>query len=502
LYTVDGWDALASAEFVGYNVFYDIHVPGLENYVAEGITNHNSGKTMGQATSLIVHGLELAQFRAFALAPLSIQAQEVYDLIMNMIADTEFEKRFLIKAPTKPFPKIFFGYQDVGICRIECYPIAGKETKLRTLTGDCAIIDQAEHEQIDLREALRSIGTRFRGRVAKNGRERLGTLTLVANSGDKQELWDIYDEAESDPKNYLSINPSSYDNPYLTDADLQRFELQVGGSAEAKSMFMFGKRPLGNGQHFSRQTLENMRDKSLDDMMSRGLARQEATGDDYGFVKLEGKNVGTFEWLLPPIEGREYMVMSDPGTKDPPGRDSAVIMVWDITDFPGDVRQPKPAALVGFVWVYGGNKITTWANRFAEMVHRYKAIGKCGFDATGYQSGYDQWMNVLNQLFVEKISLAGNNKALCLNAAKMLTAREMLRTPAAVTHLYQQLARYEYPPEPKRLRQDIVMAFIMSAWWMQRLFYLNEEPLNERPGFDPDDRYPVEMENRYGEHRR
>jgi hypothetical protein len=38
------WDEIASIEYVGHDKFYDFHVPGPENYVANGLIHHNSGK--------------------------------------------------------------------------------------------------------------------------------------------------------------------------------------------------------------------------------------------------------------------------------------------------------------------------------------------------------------------------------------------------------------------------------------------------------------------------
>ncbi len=39
------WDRIASIAPAGVDVFYDLHVPHWENYVAEGLVHHNSGKT-------------------------------------------------------------------------------------------------------------------------------------------------------------------------------------------------------------------------------------------------------------------------------------------------------------------------------------------------------------------------------------------------------------------------------------------------------------------------
>lgn len=39
------WDTVSSIKYVGEEQFYDLHVPLWNNYLAEGVVNHNSGKT-------------------------------------------------------------------------------------------------------------------------------------------------------------------------------------------------------------------------------------------------------------------------------------------------------------------------------------------------------------------------------------------------------------------------------------------------------------------------
>lgn len=428
------------------------------------IGGFGSGKTLGSVFSLLVHAITLPSFRAFWFAPELKQVEEFMALIMQYITGTPYYEKFYLGHKMAPRPKIEIGHSEVGVCSIEGFPLLNRESSFRTLTGDMAIIDQAEHQAINLEETLRTIGTRFRGRVAKNARNRVGTITLLANAEDNQYLWDLYDMAKEDPKNYLALSPSSYDNIWLTDKDLADFELRVGKSEEAKRQWLFGERPLGNGQHFSRAMLEWMRDESLDRIM-------EENKDEPGFVKIETPNAGVTEFLLPPLDGHEYLVMSDPGNKNPPERDSGVIMIWDITDFPGKKSQPKPATMIGFIWVQGNNNIMNWANRYAEVVRLYGAYTTNGFDATGFQSGYDQWLNILEGLMPEKMVFNQHIKSAMLNAAKVLMANRMFRAPKCLTGMYGQLARYVYPHEPKNLRQDIVMCLIMSAYWMMRRYY-------------------------------
>lgn len=39
------WQRVSTVEYCGFGEFFDLHVPGSENYLAEGIWHHNSGKT-------------------------------------------------------------------------------------------------------------------------------------------------------------------------------------------------------------------------------------------------------------------------------------------------------------------------------------------------------------------------------------------------------------------------------------------------------------------------
>jgi hypothetical protein len=419
-----------------------------------------SAKTYGQAISLLIHAATLDGFRAFALGPRTKQAQEIHKIALQIVRGTLYEERFLLRSPVSPNATLYIGHELIGENTIECYPIENNVVDMRTLTADMAIVDQAEKLD-DLQEVILSIGSRFRGRVIGSGRERIGTLTFIANSEENTQLWEIYDKAEEDPDGYLSYSPSTYDNPFLTDKDIWRYELQFGQDEEQKRVHFLGQRPIGNGSVFSRETLMNMQSPALDQAHEIALAKEIE-----GAVQLQTRGVGVYEWALPYAEGRQYLVISDPGTQNPPERDSPVIFVWDITDFP-----THPATLTAFLWVYGKRNIDNWAVRYAETVHKYRAYTSNGFDATGFQAGYDQWIHILEKLSVEKINLGGNRKALCINAARMLTAKRLVQMPVAVRAVYEQLARYELP-EPPRLRQDITMAFVMSCWWMQRLYYM------------------------------
>lgn len=468
-------------------------------YIRVVIGGMGSSKTWAGGLSFLVHAATLPGYRGFVLAPNSTQAEEVYRQMLLMFEGTLFQERFVIDKPImRPNPRIKIGNDYVGENTIEFYPIQDNVAKLLTLTGDEAMIDQSE--QLDnLDEVIRVIGTRFRGRIGRTGRSRLGKITLIANSADNQQLWDLYDmsQTEEHKLSHSGYIVSSYDNPYITEENLKKFEMFVGNDPEAIRVHMKGERPLGNGREFSADVLNRNRSLELDAIMKTGIDNGWP-----GYHRLYADKLGYYEWMLPYQPDRKYMQMSDPGTANPPHRNSPPIMVWDITEFPR-----KPATLVAFVWVMGNGDIRNWATRYAELVARYHTHGQCGFDATGPQASYDTWMYILEDLLVEKMTLTGNSKAMMLNSAKMLFSKGLFSIPAELSSIFGQLSRYDLleDKDSSKMRQDIVMTVIMSAWWLMRLYYselVENNNWKREDGWDPRDRYYRDRSDRYTGHER
>lgn len=484
------YEYIVSVEEMQEGDYYDLHVPGYENYVAEGLIHHNSGKTLSAVLSFLIFAATLPGYRGLALAPFSKQASEVYTLALNAVRGTEYEKRFLIRAPSSPFPTLVVGSDYTGSENtIECYGIGEKDNvdKLRTITADNALVDQSE-KIVDLKSVVRDVGTRFRGRELSSGRGRIGTLTFLANSEHNDELWQMYDMAEEDPETYLAMSPSTYDNIHLTDADIARYEKQVGESDEDKRVYLRGGRPLGDGSQFSRVIMERVRSIELDDRMADLASR-----NIQGVRKGEMRGVGVNEWMLPYDPDRQYLVVSDPGTDCPPRRNSPVILVWDITHFSAE----HPMTLAGYLWFNGRSDIQTWANRYAETVRYYNAFTRNGFDATGYQAGYDQWITILHGLLPERIEITQSRKSQMLNDAKVLCSNGLVKMPVAISGIYNQLARYEFPEKPQA-KQDLVVTFMMSCWWVKRLFYVKLDTIKQgEPELSIQDRYYREVDDRY-----
>lgn len=63
------WQRITSIDFVEFGAFYDLTVPGPANYLANGIWNHNCGKTRTDAEDFKKYGLEHKNSRMAIIAP-------------------------------------------------------------------------------------------------------------------------------------------------------------------------------------------------------------------------------------------------------------------------------------------------------------------------------------------------------------------------------------------------------------------------------------------------
>lgn len=438
------------------------------------IGGFGSAKTYGKIMTMLVRAITLPGYRALAIAPFSLQANEVHKLAVEMIEGTLFE-RFVVGTPTRPQPQLILGNSLVGQTSIECYP-GDDPGKFLTLTVDEALVDQAEKMDgagtSDIDTLVRSLGSRFRGLI--KGRPRVGQITFLANSADNPQLWDLYDESNVDPDYIRAHSPATFDNIYLTVSDLKRFEKQVGKDDYQRGIHLKGERPIGTGEHFSRETLEKCHDRSLDTIMVQALRAGVK-----GAVRQEAQRVAVHKWELPYEEGRHYVVAADAGYGNPPERNSPVVAVFDVTNFP-----EQPAVLRAFSWVYGNHSPNPFITQYVEYVNTYKAAGNNGYDATGPGGGYER-MKDFEFLFPMPVQLGGQGKkATYLNLIKKLMADGKILVPN-IPHLFSQCSKYRTPDD--KLRQDIVAMLIVLAAVLESRIYPSDDSVPEAP-YDINDR--------------
>jgi hypothetical protein len=478
------------------------------------IGGFGSGKTAYIAMSAAVLAATIPYARIFCVAPQMIQTMEVYNYLITNGTNTPWWNRWVWNSPTKPYPKFVLKSDYIGQSTIELLSIEHDPEKVRTLEGDMIFLDQAEKIE-DLDGLIRDLGSRLRGQV--QGRARLGKLILVANAGDNPQLWMRYDMAELEPDVYKSLNPSSWDNIFLTKQDLANLRRRVSGgtseNAQEIDQWMGGNRPMGKGKHFPATMVKDCTDPSLDSIMKNALkvvldAREEneisiraGHGEvhrleelpEYAFVERVSPRAGIVQWEMPPDHkgGRQYLVIGDPGQADPPDRNSPPIMVWDITDFP-----KGPAVLRAFTWVYGKGSYWPFINTYESYVKRYRAQGRNGFDSTGAQTGLDELVFAMQNLHAEGIDLSGNKKFLALNALKMFMGKRLIRFPY-ISHLVNQLTNYDLPDN--KIRQDLVMVLAMTAQYLRRFYY---EEITDQDDTGPEvdlfyDRHERRLVDRY-----
>lgn len=459
---------------------------------------YGSGKTIGVGVlPMLYYAATIPGFRGLFLAPNSNQAKESWRIALQLMFATPYADKFLVSKNAKDPPSLTIGNDMVGENLIQTFPIddpAGVE-KFETLTLDYVVIDQAE-KMPNIQEIRRVIGSRFRGQIM--GRDIVGQMAFLANAKDNPELWDLFDEAEDDPDNIYAVQPATFDNIYITPEQLSNMEQDVGGTDEDIRVHIEGGRPLLTGEQFPASLQANIKSDILDEKMRQGIDAHIP-----GFVHIKApKKVGTVRWEMPYEPDRMYCVIADPGSDNPPKRNSAVIMVWDYTDFP-----EQPATMQAFNWVYGNHRPEPWITQYLEYVERYRAKTTNAFDSTAWQSGWQESLWAINRTIAGGMPLHLNHKSKYLIFTKRLCELGLLKVPS-IQGLFTQLGRYVVPDNDKKLVQDIVMAFIMSGGWLEHLMYGEKDQQEEteqnvreflegRYSSEALDRYDTEKVDRY-----
>lgn len=472
------------------------------------------GKTAGMAMVLAIHAMTTPWYRGAAVAPQSKQVKEIFRYITTVFENTPFWNRFIWSYKESPMPYIQLRSDYIGRSEIEFHSVEHDNGKgVKTLEFDEIVVDQAE-KFASLDELTVNVGSRLRGQI--KGRTKLGRLIYSANSDENPEIWMRYDMAKTDPINYRSFAPATWDNPYLTKSQVDRLKRAVSpnGDVTLIQQHLGAERPLGKGEHFPARLVDHGLRKDLDNLMNARIAIQlginreeydpanvEDTGTNFQWKRRRTREAGIYHWEMPPDHknNHQYIVVADPGQSNPPDRNSPVIMVWDVTQFP-----TGPAVMVGFHWVYANGEYGPFLEEYTRLVREFKAQNRNAFDSTGTQKGFDELYFAINRLAATGLSMAGTGKFHALNAAKFFLAKELLQYPT-IPHLISQLTNYKLPDT--KIRQDLTMCFCMSALFMQRYFYIDVGQQDEDDGEQEQpkprtDRYSRPQGDRYARRNR
>lgn len=458
------------------------------------IGGFGTGKTRGVAISACIHAATTADFAFLNAAPRAWQTELMYKFILQVSKGTPFE-RLIYSAPKRPYPHIELRFMVGAVAvssTLEFMSVDENATQILSWEGDWVNIDEAG--LIDnLGEVLTNLGSRLRGTI--NGRTRLGRMSMISNSWDNPELWYRYDLAAAQPDDYLSIVVSTRANRNVTDEQLRMMLKDI--PEEEHQRFIDGTRPEGRGNYFARDKIYLCEDATYGDFIISAINAKQA-----GFTLSSVYGAGVVSFTVPKAPGHSYMLLGDPGTDAAPNRNSPVLMVWDVTDFPR-----YRALLVGFWWGAGHGSLTPFLRRLIRMMEEYDPIFTA-VDNTGtqkntaelfntyllsnrYSEKKEEWiggvdLTKITLLAVNGLDFSGGHKPAYLTAARLMIEACLMSWPKWVIGLRSQLTNYD-PEKDKtgepKIVQDLVACLAMAAYAIRTWFAI--DPREYRPEDTP-----------------
>lgn len=473
------------------------HAPQTDICVVAGV---GTGKTLTVAMSALTHATLTPWFKFLNTAPLAWQSNQMFKAILERIEGTLFKQRFIPEQNDivqSPYPRVRIRYrypawnpefaahlspEFVEYCHqlslwdqqiessLEFMSTEKNAQKILTFEGDWVDVDQAEQVE-DLTSAVVNLGTRVRGSI--RGRDRLGRLSLIANSNDNVELWGIFDLAKEYPDTNLSIKRTTDTNRNLTEAQLGAFRRRIK-DPRLIEQYMNAERPVGSGVEFSAEMISRCADLGL----SRLLNPNNPLHD---FHEVSG--AGVIQWALPPDEGRTYFVVGDPGQGRPPHRNAPVVMVFDVSEYP-----EGPCYLRAFWWGDGGGTYEPWTTQMLYWKQRYRATA-AAYDATGGQKVHGE-TTFKDDLTVYGVDLSNVKKAAYMLHTKIMLQKGKIKWADSIKAIGWQLQKYKLPDE--KIAQDIVATFFVLAGLLIMMGYDETRPEEDKKKKEPEtypDRY-------------
>jgi len=426
------------------------------------IAGFGSGKTSGVGAVLVYWCCMVPNFKAMDVAPVAWQSKQMFDAIRQELVDYDNRddrpthiSRMVVKMVERPYPKITFWNGST----IEFMSADEQGQKILSWSGDVAVVDEAGKLSamgVDLDELMINLGSRMRGQIG--GRVRMGKLIVMGTADYEPSLWERFDMADELPQYYMSILATTYDNPYLTAAQLGAIERRIK-DPERRRQLMMSERPLPKGKEFTPDLLNPCRCPELDAILQSGLDSKLP-----GYHKEEMRGAGIVQWITPPTEFDRYILIGDPGQNTPPNRNSAVVMLIKVTGFP-----MRAAELVAFHWIDGHGSYWPFINRMEEWYKAYRPIHSA-FDATGVQKGFDELVFSQKGMLMEGINVAGRKMQMVV-ALKLILGKQKLLMPKNVQGIWMQLGSWRMPDT--KLRQDVASCLFIAAEVLNRLFVLD-----------------------------
>jgi len=417
------------------------HAPQKNVLVLGGVA---SGKTSGRGLSALGYAATVPFYKFLNVSISSFQANLMFEFLLSRIeGNKRFEK--LVRITRKrPYPEIVLvtgaslGFMTVGF---EAQHIRGSEF-------DEINFDEGGFEPKEA--TISSLRGRLRG-IRPDGTSRMGRLTITTTPTDIPWLYERWLKGRDsnhdgyDPSRYLSLRMTIYDNIYLPKWQID--EIEKDTPAELREQELSAEFPVMVENEFPRDQINAITD--MDWLANVEVLSKEEPGFN-GYKVIQTPRNGVVHWELPASRDRLYIIAGDPGTNNPPHRNSPTIMVLDVTE--------KPYQLVYCSWPNGGGKYAPFLASYRYALEKYNPIYK-GIDATGTQKAIDElafkeYGIELNSLNFQK------DKYAMINALKIMIQRADIRIPF-IKGIRQQLASYKLPDN--KIAQDLVCSLMELA---------------------------------------
>ncbi len=417
-----------------------------------------SGKTVGAALAYATWAAMTPGFSFMNLAPTGWQSKLSYDAIIREASDRPFE-RFIYKAIERPYPMIVLKSDYIGQSELHFMSAADSAERIQGWEGDAMNLDEAG-VLLDGMWLMIMMITRLRGNVpTPQGifRNRLRRLSCITANYEFAPawLWERMDRGLVEPDHFLSMQVKSSDN--LSDEDIELYKLII--PEDQHEQMLEGKKPEGAGEHFTGDQVGACEDWDMNRHIQFHLL-EKATPTP-GWKYEENSSVGCVHFESPP-EGRNYLLVGDPGTGNPPHRNAPCIIVWDYTDFPD-----KPCVLKFFKWVYGHGSYDPFKAAYLYTWEVYRPL-EAIVDSTGTQKLWDEQILLNLGLWTTGMDFSGQ-KAGMLIAGQQQVQRQLFKWPY-IQGLRSQLVRYSLREDTagnNKLPQDITAVILMTAWHLR-----------------------------------
>ncbi len=431
-----------------------------------------SGKTVGAGLSYAAWAATTPYFGYMNLAPTGWQSKLQYDALLRESSDKPFEQ-FIHKAIERPYPMIVLRNDYIGESVLSFMSAADSAERIQGWEGDAMNLDEAGVLE-DGNWLMTMMVTRMRGSVPVPGggfRNRLKRMSVITANYDFAPawLWERMDRMKRDPKNFLSMQVASSQN--LSEEDIEDYKLII--PEYQWGQMLEGEKPADETGDFGKESVLACEDWSINRIAQELILESEQPATDW---RVEEKPVaGCVRWEMPSETrlGRRYLLVGDPGQGNPPQRNAAVVIVWDITNFPFE-----PATLRYFDWVYGGQSYEPFKLSYKYAWDTYRPVHAL-VDSTGTQSLWDEQIFLNMGIWADGMDFNGQKDGMMIAAVQQVQ-RNLFRWPY-IQGIRSQLLRYRLTEDTKsnKIAQDIVAVIMMTAWYLRRYLWQTEAELDK-----------------------